>query len=341
MKKFILVLLCFGLLLGCFSGCRTSEKMKFLKGGASEIVKEKLDIVLEAIEKKDKEAIKAIMAPNAIDDVVYNSDFTETIDSQIDRLFSAFKGKVQSVEYSSSGSGTSKGGKTSQYGNSSHRYASGGYKVITDQDEYYLWLYDSVKGTDENYTGVYCITLSRVFDKDILNLHSFCGNVNRAGINVADIEAFKKVEKEVQEQGKEEFESVLDSSQSDLNIYILHYLENEKGSQDDIRKLFTFEMSDEMIKQLAEFPSEGKFESEEVTDCGFEKDGKLMYCQGYLDLVKHKETKVLYKVKMKWQKCEQDEKSGITYYAIMPIEDFEKGVEFPEEDGFHIVTGKK
>ena len=134
--------------------------------------------VIEALEKKDKEALKAVFSKKALLDA---DDF----ERRIDYLFDFFGGTVESWEKTGHGGGSSSGGGKIEYWDLF-------YEVITKKDVYsfYMLIYPVDERNSDN-VGLYALRIVKKEDEDT---QMFKKDISKAGIYVPTIDGLEEDE---------------------------------------------------------------------------------------------------------------------------------------------------
>ena len=130
---------------------------------------DRFEKVIEALEKKDKDALKAVFSKQALSDA---DDF----DRRLDYLFDFFQGTVESWEKTGHGGGSSIGGGTTEYWDLF-------YTVITKKNVYrfYLLTYPVDTFNSDN-VGLYTLRVVKKEDEDKVR------GIKPAGVYVPDLD---------------------------------------------------------------------------------------------------------------------------------------------------------
>jgi hypothetical protein len=125
------------------------------KDNSDEIAKARLEEVINALESRDKDALKAVFSKNALDSA---NDF----DISVDDLFDFFQGEVDSWEKSSGPTVF----ESNDYGHKTKEVSSY-YYVNIDKQKYFFLLRDYPVDTDHpNNVGLYMLLVVKAEDEE-------------------------------------------------------------------------------------------------------------------------------------------------------------------------------
>ena len=131
------------------TGCGSFRSELFARDD-KKIADTRFQEITEALENKDKEALKKLFSPNALKEA-------KEIDGSIDYIMNFYKEKLKSMKGTQSGSGSNDHGKKTSELN-------GFYRVTTDNDKYIIFFVDNIKDTEN--VGLYMLQIIKESDRE-------------------------------------------------------------------------------------------------------------------------------------------------------------------------------
>lgn len=153
-KKFLLILTTSILVLGLTSCNFSSFRSDFFSRDDYKIADTRLNQIIKALEKKDKNGLKKLFSPNALKKA-------KDIDAGIDYLMSFYKGKLLKKD-----DGTHEGSDSNDYGVRTSELKCM-YEVTTDADKYLVFFIDQIEDTGRpDKVGLYMLQIIKQSDRE-------------------------------------------------------------------------------------------------------------------------------------------------------------------------------
>ena len=299
------------------NGCGARTKIINWAKGDAEVQAENIaNTITKAIEEKDADAIKKLMAKDALLGI-------DDIDAGIQELFDNVEGEISELDSDGNAKSTSSGGDTGYCGQPTHKEIRGSYIFKAGDKKYKMLFIDNFQGTTKENTGLYGIKIIKYEDYEN-GLNGFFNAANYNDINFIKTDDLKNVQDKMNAEGQNGFWDIADDITGDLQFnrepkesFVCNVKQEDL---DGVNKLLYGEVVHTDVN---------------LEEYGFDKNGYSMYVSAIID-VELKESKK-YVSKVIWIKDDENQKVGMTYYAIMPKEKYDSGEKFPEGEGIFII----